>query len=218
MLSDYWLFSTAGSIYSPISRKHTCWCSRLKRSLSLALQLLYQSAGRTCQIPEDREYVVEAERNRKDKRKENRSRKHLFSLASDQILLCLLDTYSLFHLLSRSLGLNIYWQRNCQTEIRQIESQENTCLLSHHIRVSGVSCNDFLCCLNLHTYAEQVPGHVSLSALNSSVRFVWLSGCMFWIVSESSFDSLALLKNLIRNLLKCSRSLPWTLFLGLWGA
>ena len=52
-------------------------------------------------------------------------------------------------LLRKSLGLNFYWQHNFPTEIRR---QENMCRLSHHIRGSGVSCSDLLCCLNFsHT-------------------------------------------------------------------
>lgn len=187
MLSDYWLFSTVGLIYSPISTQHTCWSRRLTCSLSPVLQLLYQSAGRKCQIPADTECVVEAERDRKEELKKKQKWKTSIFLWPQNRYFCLLDTYSLYYPLNRSLGGNIYWQCNFQTETRQIGCQKNMCRLSHHIRVS---CNDFLCCLNFLTYAEQFPaGLISLSALNISVRCVWLSECFFCIVPESSLHS-----------------------------
>lgn len=80
-----------------------------------------------------------------------------------------LNTYSLYYLLSKSIGGNIYWQCNFQTETRQ-SVQENTCQLSHLIRLSGVIVSDYLLCLKTYTYAEQLPRLVSLSALNNSLE------------------------------------------------
>lgn len=87
VLSDCWLFSTAGFICCPISSKFTC-CSRLTHSLSPVPQLLYQSAGRMCQIPVDRVYVVEAERDREEEKKSSGKTEMeniYFSLASEQM-------------------------------------------------------------------------------------------------------------------------------------
>lgn len=165
MLSGYLLFSTTDLIYFPISSKCRCCSSRPTHSLTPVLQLLYQTACKTCQIPADPKYAVKWETDRKEEENsgKNREAKH-FSLVPEEIFLWLLDMYSLYyHLLSKSIGGNFFWQRDFQTDSRK--SARKTCSLSHHMRLSGVSCNDFfLCCLNLLTNMQS-------SSLNS---FPWV--------------------------------------------
>lgn len=108
--------------------------------------------------------------------------KRLFSLASEQALLCLPDTYFLYYVLSRFIEVSSYWQSNFQTATKQRAMK--TCRLSHHMKVSGMSASDFLFGLNFHTYAEQFPGLISLSALNNSVRFVWLQSACFELLQS----------------------------------